>query len=555
MQVSKRVVTYTRVSTEDQAKHGYSLPSQAEACRKYAEEQGWTVMAEISDDGISGAVLDRPGLDRIRDMSRAREIDAILVYELDRLSRKLVHQLIIEEELGKAGVSVYYVLGDYKDTDEGRLMKQIRASIAEYERAKIQERMRRGKRAKVKSGNVMTFGCDPYGYRLSKSQDGKTGFTIVEDEAQVVKLIYEWYVRGDCAEEGPMSIGTIAIRLTEMKIPTRGDRSDRVAKSMGYGKWSPAVVSRILRRETYCGVWHYGKKRKVNGKYVQNPRESWIAVPVPSIVDRNTWQAAQDRLRRNKALSRRNTKYEYLVGRRVTCGRCAYKMVGRSGPKRTGGAYLYYRCPGTYRSDLRHECDLPTFRAPQVDGAVWEWLTGFLMNSENLRQGLEARKAAMEDAHRPLRERLELLDDQFIGYRRQMERLLDLYLAGDFPKEVLAQRKAQLESIISGLEKERTSLRAQLDEAILTEEDIATIEEFAERVRAGLDNADFEAKRRVIELLDVQVVLNVEDGQKVAHVRCELGQELLIVSNTSRQWFGQGAGIAQVAESCYNCVE
>jgi site-specific DNA recombinase len=155
-----------------------------EACRKYAEEQGWAVAAEISDDGISGATLDRPGLDRIRDMSRAGEIDAILVYELDRLSRKLVHQLIIEEELGQAGVSVFYVLGDYKDTDEGRLMKQIRASIAEYERAKIQERMRRGKRAKVKSGNVMTFGCDPYGYRLSKSQDGKTGLTIVEDEAQ-----------------------------------------------------------------------------------------------------------------------------------------------------------------------------------------------------------------------------------------------------------------------------------------------------------------------------------------------------------------------------------
>jgi site-specific DNA recombinase len=156
------------------------------------------------------------------------------------------------------------------------------------------------------------------------------------------------------------------------------------------------------------------------------------------------------------------------------------------------------------------------------------------MNSENLRQGLEARKAAMEDAHRPLRERLELLDDQLIGYRRQMERLLDLYLAGGFPEEVLAQRKAHLESIISGLEKERISLRAQLEEAILTEEDVATIEEFAERVRTGLDNADFEAKRQVIELLDVQVVLNVEDGQKVAHVRCELGQELLIVSDTTR---------------------
>jgi site-specific DNA recombinase len=532
-----RVVTYSRVSTEDQAKHGYSLPSQIEACRKYAEERDWSVVAEITDDGVSGATLDRPGLDRIRDMARAEEIDAILVYEIDRLSRKLVYQLIIEEELGQAGVSVYYVLGDYKDTDEGRLMKQIRASIAEYERAKIQERMRRGKRAKVKSGNVITFGRDPYGYCLVNSQDGKARLAIVEDEGQVVKLIYEWYVRGDGAEQGPMTIRAIAIRLTEMRIPTRGDRSHRVAKSLGYAEWSPAVVSQILGKETYCGVWHYGKKGKVNGKCSHNPRESWIAVPVPPIVDRSTWQAAQDRLRRNKALSRRNTKYEYLVGRRVACGRCAHKLGGLSSTKKTGAVYLYYRCPGTYRNDLRSVCDLPTFSVPQVDGAVWGWVTGFLMNSENLRQGLEARKAAMEDANRPLRERLELLDEQLIGYRGQMERLLDLYLAGDFPKEVLTQRKVHLESIISDLEKQRASFQVQLEEAILTDEDIATIEEFAEQVRTGLETADLETKRQVIELLDVQVVLNVEDGQKVAYVRCELGQDLLIVSDTTRERF------------------
>jgi site-specific DNA recombinase len=86
-----RVSTYARVSTEDQAKHGYSLPSQKEACAKYAEERGWTVVAEITDDGISGATLDRPGLDRIRDMAHAGEIDGVIVYEMDRLSRKLAH--------------------------------------------------------------------------------------------------------------------------------------------------------------------------------------------------------------------------------------------------------------------------------------------------------------------------------------------------------------------------------------------------------------------------------------------------------------------------------
>ena len=170
--MSKRVSTYARVSTEDQAKHGYSLPSQIEACRKYAEERGWLVAAEISDNGVSGAALDRPGLDRIRDMAQSEEISGVVVYELDRLSRKLAHQLIIEEELGQAGVSVHYVLGDYEDTDEGQLMKQIRGAIAEFERAKIRERMRRGRRACVKSGNTLVHGCSPYGYRLENS-DGK----------------------------------------------------------------------------------------------------------------------------------------------------------------------------------------------------------------------------------------------------------------------------------------------------------------------------------------------------------------------------------------------
>jgi site-specific DNA recombinase len=533
-QMSKRVSIYARVSTEDQAKHGYSLPSQMEACRKYAEERGWAVVDEISDEGVSGAALDRPGLDRIRDMAQAGEIDSVLVYEMDRLSRKLAHQLIIEEELGQAGVSVHYVLGDYEDTDEGRLMKQIRGAIAEFERAKIRERMRRGRRACVKSGDVLVHGCSPYGYHL-QTLDGKRQLAIDEEEARVVRLIFHWYVHGD-DESGTLAIRGIAKRLTELEVPTRGDKQRQIPKRLGRCEWAASTIANILKRETYCGTWHYGKKKCIkNGssfKVVTNPSETWITLSVPAIIDRETWEAAQVKLRRNKDLASRNTKYQYLLSRRLTCGRCGYKMHGKT-QKTNGKKYQYYLCPGSYDRRSLHRCDLPSFSVSKLDTAVWEWLQGFLLNPENLRDGLQAQQAAKEEANRPLRERLGLIETQLAEHRQQMDRLIDLYLAGGFPKDMLVERKARLERIITSLESEQVSLQAQLEEVSFTNEDIDTIEEFAAKVRIGLDNADYETRRRLIDLLDVQLTLNIEDGQRVAYIRCILGENLLIVSNTS----------------------
>lgn len=533
--MSKRVVSYARVSTEDQAKHGYSLPSQTEACHKYAVERDWEVVAEISDDGVSGAAFVRPGLDRIRDMAQAGEIQGVVVYEIDRLSRKLAHQLIIEEELGKAGVSVHYVLGDYEDTDEGQLMKQIRGAIAEFERAKIQERMRRGRRASVKSGNVLVHGHPPYGYRLEK-RDGNKRLVIDEQEARVVRLMFHWYLHGD--DEGrQLTICGIANRLTQLEIPTRGDKDLQVPKRRGVGKWCASTVSNILKRETYCGVWKYGKKKLIrNGssvKVVTNPPETWISLSVPNIIDRETWEAAQVQSTRNKERASRNTKYQYLLSRRLICGRCGYKIHGRT-RKVDDRKYQYYVCPGSWDRTYAKRCDLRPFSVSKFDTAVWEWLQGFLLDPKNLREGLEAQQATREEANRPLRERAALIETRLTEYRRQMDRLVDLYLTGDFPKEMLVERKTRLEGVIASLENEQASFKAQLEERSLVDEDIDTIEGLVAKVRIGLDSADFETKRRLIELLDVELTLNVEDGQRVAYIRCMLGENLLIVSNTSR---------------------
>lgn len=300
----KRVVIYTRVSTDEQVK-GYSLSTQLEECRRYAAQRGYLVVEEFSED-FTGASLDRPKLNRLREFLAREHADVVLVYYIDRLARKSFYQMIIEEEFNRQGVVVEYVIGQYDNTDEGRLQKQIRASIAEYEKAKIIERSKRGKRGKAKSGFVIVGSRPPYGYTV-KSEDHKAWLEVDEEEARVVRLVFDWYVRGDGNGE-KLSIRGIAKRLTKLRIPSRGDRATNVAKKHGTGVRQAAMIFHILKNEAYIGTWYFGKTHIVSdgkeatrkprkkcslGKQVARPREDWMPVSVPPIIDEATWQAAK----------------------------------------------------------------------------------------------------------------------------------------------------------------------------------------------------------------------------------------------------------------------
>jgi hypothetical protein len=243
---------------------------------------------------------------------------------------------------------------------------------------------------------------------------------------------------------------------------------------------------------------------------------------------------AQNRKKRNKAMAKRNTKYNYLLARRVTCGRCGYKMHART----TKGKYGYYTCPTVDAKRMPgHSCDNGWFNTAQADAAAWGWVKGLLLNPEALRQNLEEQQAEQERVNQPLRDRLAVIDDLLADNQRQLERLLDLYLSGDFDKEVLTERKARLETTIAALEKERVDLAMALEAQILTDDQIVSIEDFAEEVAGGLEEAEtsFKARRHIIDLLDVRVTLTVEDGQKVAYVRCLVDEtELSIVAPASK---------------------
>ena len=532
----KRAVINVRVSTNEQAEKGYSIPSQLEACRKYAKEHGYEVVEETADD-CSGAIpmAERSGGARMYELLKARQVDAVIQYTIDRTARDdreyPIEYLIFLRDVQDAGAELHFV-----DTgkSDGGIVDLFRAYQAADERRKIRERTMRGRRAKVKAGHVIVHGRPPYGYELGERDDRRM-LIPYEPEARIVRQIYRWYVSGDEAN-GPMTIYAIAERLKGDGVPTRGDVSDIVHKKNRRGVWRKAVVSQILHNETYSGTWHYGKQRRVNGKLIDNPRDTWIPVKVPAIVDRDTWEQVQALLSENKA-ARRVTKYNYLLRRRLFCSECGTAMGAKTNclnGKTTG----YYRCPvqpGTL--DYARACTMKThFRTDWVDAVVWRWVCGLFSNRELFLAGLKREQERREEANKPLRDRQIVIGDLLTSNQAKLERLLDLYLSGEFDREMLIERKQTLEKIVANLEYEQARLTARLEAALLTDEQIETLAAIMEEVGEGLDlaTADFEKRRWIIEKLNVKARLAVEEGQRVAHAECYAGYETLsIASSTS----------------------
>ncbi len=320
-----------------------------------------------------------------------------------------------------------------------------------------------------------------------------------------------------------------------MNVPTYSDtRKLGIKKIRQYGKWSIGMVHHILTNETYAGVWRYSKLR-----YSEN--ES-IAVQVPAIIDRSTWNEAQKQLAHNREFSGRNNhKHKYLLGKRVYCGVCGFKMQATPNYAHNGKVYFYYACK-TKRAYASGNCNnTVTYSATSLDSQVWDWIRGIITDPNLLHEAVAAyqNRAAKDNA--PLRERLETVNQLLSDYRGQMTRLLDLYLSGEFAKEQLTERKARLQQSIEGLEAQREELEKTLAERTLTDERLRDLETLVGQVRKNVElyGGDFTVRQRILELLFTKATLTREKDEqgnsiKVAYVTCALGDKLLrIASNIS----------------------
>ncbi len=449
----------------------------------------------------------------------------------------LAKQLAVERELKNAGVQIEYALSAYPDTPEGNLLKNVRASIAEFERELITQRSVRGRRLKVKAGNVIFHGHLPYGYRLAET-DGKRSLVVYEPEAQVVRNIFAWYTEGDGQREA-LGARAIARRLTELRIPSYFDtRGERGVKQLPMGHWAHGSIGSILSNETYCGVWHYGKFGVSGKKLAAAIPGELIAVDVPAIVSRQQWDAAQKRKLKNKAEARRNMKNQYLMSKRLVCSVCEGKVAGISRVL-AYGTYLYYQCT-TNRQGMRRCSVTFNYRADEVDAGVWSWIKSLLIEPTALEDGIRASLADQERAKQPLRDRLNTVQDLLAENQAQLNRLLDLYLVEGFPREMLLERKTRLEDTIRSLTAEEGRVLATLEAHMLTEEQIKSLREFSLQIADGLDTIeqDFETRRRLVEILDVRGRIALEDGCRVVYVECFLDESVFTLSKKRRALTG-----------------
>lgn len=267
---------YARVSTEEQAKHGFSIAAQIRECAKLAGEGQWQVFA---DEGISGETLNRPALEKLRQSIEAGEIREVICLDPDRLSRKLLHQLLLTEEWDRHGVRLVFVHGSYAKTPEGNLFYALRGAISEFEKAKINERMCRGRREKARQGRVLRD-FRIFGYDF----DPRTEQLIInEEEAAVVRQIFSWFLH---PPPGMRGIAGIARALTRAQVPTK----------RGAAKWHRQVVRQILSNRTYIGEFYQNKWDTSRGKVMLRPRDEWILIPCPPIITPEVFDRAQLRL-------------------------------------------------------------------------------------------------------------------------------------------------------------------------------------------------------------------------------------------------------------------
>src|SRR6202521_1612266 len=348
----KTAAIYARVSSDKQREEN-TIASQTAALIAFASEQQFEVPREwiFEDDGYSGASLIRPGLERVRDLAAEGLIQAFLVYAPDRLSRRYAHQILLIEELARAGAETVFIRAPRGSTPEDELLVQFQGIIAEYERAQILERSRRGKRHRARQGEVSVLSGAPFGYRFIRKTDHSAAYYEVDEEqARVVRRMFELYsVAG-------LSIGAIARLLNEHAIPTCKRR----------GRWERSTVWGMLRNPAYKGQACFGKttlapRQRItrpirmrggiaprNSASHERPRGDWITIAVPPIVSEETFALAQERLETNKTHAPRRTVTPSVVQGLVSCAKCGYALY-RTSTRSSVRVIHYYRCLGSAR--------------------------------------------------------------------------------------------------------------------------------------------------------------------------------------------------------------
>src|SRR6266545_863912 len=499
---------YARVSSEQQREEN-TIASQTAALIEFAKSHDLEVPEEwvVEDEGYSGATLERPGLERVRDLAAEGQIQVVLAYSPDRLSRKYAYQILLIEEFARHGVETMFVKSPQGDSAEYQLLVQFQGMIAEYERAQILERSRRGKRHRAQSGEVSVMSNAPYGYRyIRKTDETPAAYIVDEAEARVVRRVYEMYT-----VEG-LSIGEITRRINAQGIPTR----------KASARWERSTVWAVLRNSAYRGAACFGKTRISARTRVmrpqrrrgvstpsttaghERPREEWIEIPVPALITEERFARAQELLRENKIRSRRRTIAPSVVQGLVSCAKCGYAF-SRTSTRTSARKIHYYKCIGSdgWRKLGGPVCDNGRFvRQELLDQIVWAEVIRLLEEPGLIQQELDRRLAAARSSD-PTRRREQSLQRELTHVGKGIERLLNAYQEGLLSIEQLRERMPVLRQRDQALR----AIADQTNDRAAFLRLAETLAAFLARLHSAAETLSVTERQRIVRLLVKDVLV------------------------------------------------
>jgi site-specific DNA recombinase len=519
-QTSGRVAAiYARVSSERQREQ-QTIESQVAGLRELADERGLLIPDELvfCDEGFSGATLIRPALERLRDRAAEGAFEVLLCHAPDRLARRYAYQVLLLEELARAGVEVVFARGGERSgSPEDELLRQFQGMIAEYERAQIRERTRRGKLHRARTGSQAVMAGAPYGYRFVRKTEHTEGYWEVDEaEAQVVRELFRRYVEDGC------SIADLARWMTDQGIATRKGKS----------VWDRSTVWGMLRNPAYRGQAAYGKTKiadrhgkptrttRARGERhgrrqvrVDEPVDRWMFIPVPALVSEEQFALAQERLRRNAHFAKRNTREPGPLQGLVVCRECGYSCY-RTSTRTTKRKIVYYRCIG--QDNWRHVggrvCQSRPIRADELEPLVWGEVRRLLEDPALVRAEIDRRLHALRTEH-PAARRREALERDLTRAAGAIERLIEAY------QEQLLSLD-ELRARMPALRKRQTTLQAQLDALDADLHDAETylkladtLEGFLTRLGDGLDQLNPEEQQRILRLVVREVLIGGDEDK------------------------------------------
>jgi site-specific DNA recombinase len=511
---------YARVSSEQQ-REAHTITSQTTALIEWAKTLNLDVPTAwiFEDDGYSGATLERPGLERVRDLAAEGQIQAVLVYAPDRLSRKYAYQILLIEELARQGVETRFLQAPQSATAEDQLLVQFQGMIAEYERAQILERSRRGKRHRARAGEISVLSGAPYGYRyVRKSEEAPATYAVIETEARVVRHVYERYTVAG------LSIGAIMRELNDQGVATRKSNT----------RWERSMVWAMLRNPAYRGTACFGKTRVAprqrvtrplrmrggmttrNSASHERPREEWIEIPVPALIPEETFARAQELLHENKARAPRRTIEPSVVQGLVSCRLCGYAL-SRASTRSSARPIHYYRCLGS--DGWRHlggpVCKNPPVRQDLLDQIVWTEVMRLLQDPALIEQELDRRLAAARAAD-PTKQREQTIQRELVRVGKGIERLLTAYQEELLSIEQLRERMPPLRQREQTLRLELHAITEQTRDRAAYLRLAETLSAFMERLRLAAETLDILERQRIVRLV-VKEVLVGEDTIVIRH--------------------------------------